>query len=270
MLGREAAEKELAANREPNLVDRKISSVKELPESLRAIALGLLTRDTEGKELPYMMTGRIKHGTFESLIKLDKHERLVILTWLFPHFSYQVESGLELLKTYPYQDSYQKKSFRAPKYPEYTNPLRKRWLECIIRETNYYDRDLLWFAERAAYLGYAQNELGVLFAAAIDRADEVGDEVYDILLDSARGEHAIGKMGRHVTTALLMSSRPEGWEFVEKLLLAAQRQEGLRQIILETVDIAHPEAFRRMLSLLVEQNMTRFSSVLRAMGVWLG
>jgi len=37
-------------------------------------------------------------------------------------------------------------------------------------------------------------------------------------------------MGRHVTRALLTASRPDGWEFVEKLLLAAQREDGLRQM----------------------------------------
>ena len=34
----------------------------------------------------------------------------------------------------------------------------------------------------------------------------------------------------------------EGWEFTQRLLLAAQRQEGLRQSILESVDEAHPVA----------------------------
>jgi len=43
-------------------------------------------------------------------------------------------------------------------------------------------------------------------------------------------------MGRHVTRSLLLANRPEGWEFVEKLLVAAQRQEGLHQTILECVD----------------------------------
>src|SRR5262249_1534328 len=56
----------------------------------------------------------------------------------------------------------------------------------------------------------------------------------------------------------------------EKLLLAAQRQEGLRQVILETIDEAHPDAFRRMLRLILEHNLVRFSSVVRAVDVWFG
>ena len=40
-------------------------------------------------------------------------------------------------------------------------------------------------------------------------------------------------MGRHVTRGLLSASNTQGWQFIENLLLAAQRQEGLRQVILE-------------------------------------
>jgi len=57
---------------------------------------------------------------------------------------------------------------------------------------------------------------------------------------------------------------------MEKFLLAAQRQEGLRQVILETVDEAHPDAFRRMLRLILDNELLRFSATLRAMDVWFG
>jgi hypothetical protein len=77
-------------------------------------------------------------------------------------------------------------------------------------------------------------------------------------------------MGRHVVRALLTAGRPEGWELIEKYLLAAQRQEGLRQVVLEAVDEAHPEAFRRMVRLILDHGLARFSSVARAVNVWFG
>src|SRR3712207_9483814 len=77
-------------------------------------------------------------------------------------------------------------------------------------------------------------------------------------------------MGRHVSAALLGSEREDGWELVERLLLAAQRQEGLRQAVLEGVDEAHPQAFRRMLALILEHGLTRFSATVRALDVWFG
>jgi hypothetical protein len=57
---------------------------------------------------------------------------------------------------------------------------------------------------------------------------------------------------------------------MERLLLAAQREEGLRQSILECVDEAHPEAFRRMLRLILDHNLARFSATVRAFDTWLG
>ncbi|BCX04301.1 MAG: hypothetical protein KatS3mg053_2239 [Candidatus Roseilinea sp.] len=77
-------------------------------------------------------------------------------------------------------------------------------------------------------------------------------------------------MGRHVTRGLLASSNPEGWACIEQLLLAAQRQEGLRQVILESVDECHPDAFKRMLRLILDHKLIRFSATLRAFHVWLG
>src|SRR5262249_12460286 len=140
---------------------------------------------------------------------------------------------------------------------------RQRWLLDLSLKMGMFDQDLTWFATWSAYLNWDLNSLGILFAAAIDSGSREGREIFDILVSSARGEHEIGAMGRHVTRALLVASRPDGWEFIEKLLLAAQRQEGLRQTILESVDEAHPDAFRRMLRLVLEHDLTRFSATVR-------
>src|SRR5690606_18665592 len=57
---------------------------------------------------------------------------------------------------------------------------------------------------------------------------------------------------------------------VVDLLLAAQRQEGLRQEILEAAPHAHPEAFGRLLSVILAEDLIRFSAVARSVDVWLG
>jgi hypothetical protein len=85
-----------------------------------------------------------------------------------------------------------------------------------------------------------------------------------------KGEHEVGQMGGHVVAALLMSARVEGWEFIEKLLLAAQREEGLRQTILEFIDESHPDVFPRFLRVILEHDLVRFSAAVRAVDVWFG
>jgi hypothetical protein len=148
---------------------------------------------------------------------------------------------------------------------------RRHWFQQLISVVDGYDQDLEWFAAWTPYLHYyAADTLGILFAAAINQNDALGQTIFDSLLASANGNHEIGAMGRHVTRALLIANREDGWDFIERLLLAAQRQEGLRQTILETIDEAHPIAFRRMVRLIVEHNLTRFSATIRALDVWFG
>ena len=140
-----------------------------------------------------------------------------------------------------------------------------------LNVTEYQEMPVEWFAKWAAYLGaYQADTFGTLFAFAIDTKTPEGDAVFDILMETARGTHEIGAMGRHVTRGLLSASRPDGWELMEKTLLAAQRQEGLRQSILEVIDEAHPQAFRRMLRIVRENDLFRFSATIRAADVWFG
>jgi len=59
-------------------------------------------------------------------------------------------------------------------------------------------------------------------------------------------------------------------EMAGKLLLAAQRQEGLRQQICETIDGGTQENFNYMFKIIYDNDLIRFSSVKRALGIWTG
>ena len=191
---------------------------------------------------------------------------------LLPHLAPSVDAALAALARRPYQDGLTRKPFRCPASPATLADTRGRWLLNATILVGEYDADVRWVAERAAHLAgwWGGADIGWLLAGAMDVGDATATEVQDILTASALGEHATGQMGRHVTQALMSCGRPQAWEFVEKLLLAAQRQEGLRQAILEGVDEAHPQAFRRMLRLILDENLSRFSSVVRAADTWFG
>jgi hypothetical protein len=146
-------------------------------------------------------------------------------------------------------------------------------LRRLIGQVGPFDRDPVWLAAWGNYLApqaCTDPAVGPLLAAAIDGGGPTGDRVLQTLIEVGNGEHPVGVMGRHVVTALLRADRPDGWEYVERLLLAAQRQEGLRQVILEAIDEARPAAFDRMLTLIAEHNLVRFAATVRAVGVWLG
>jgi hypothetical protein len=260
--------------------------IRKLPKKLSGIAFGLLSLDAEGKPAPAANSRTLHYNAdsnkllqdgFAAYEKLSNKERSSLLKTFFPQMADAVDRTWELLKSAPYQFGYERKAYRAPHHPEATAERRQLWLQAMLRMAEQYRDEALeptWLVTWAPYLtkGYYGHagDIGLLAAAILNGGGRLGDELFEILRQSAQNEQEIGGMGTHVVRALLVASREDGWELMEKMLLAAQRQEGLRQSILEAVDLAHPRAFRRMLKVIVDQNLVRFSAVLQAMDVWLG
>lgn len=284
MLSREQAQAQLKQAQNNMYAKEREAAIAKLPRGLRAIAepLHAAERTTRFQSLfrsyiPWEHNQKISESEVKARAALvHAVQRLEALKptdleklyyAFFPKFGRQVAAVWELQKSQPY---HYHQPFRVPQQPKVTFESRVHWFYQLLTITQSYDRDVAWFAAWTPYLGYGAQVLAPVFAAAMNRKDAEGQEVFDILTASAKGEHEIGAMGHHVVAALLMSSRLEAWSFIENLLLAAQRQEGLRQSILETVHRAHPEAFRRILRVILDNDLTRFSAVTRALDVWLG
>ncbi len=250
------------------------AGVAQLPEAPRTVCYGLTGRNKDGRILTGLDLNRYQIGqdALTQLVAFDAPDRMAVFMAFFPTLAPHVEAAWQFHNKLPYQSGYSRKPFRASSHPLRADAARAAWFQRLAAVTQSYEgQSLAWFAAWAPYIAsYHGDALGILLAAAVDKRDAVGDEVFEILLASARGEHETGMMGRHVSRALLAADRPEGWEFMEKFLLAAQRQEGLRQVILEAVDEAHPQAFRRMLKVIRENDLIRFSATIRAVDVWLG
>lgn len=271
MLTAEQARKTLEGLHHEDWFERRRSAARKLPPRLRGIAEYLLGPDPDDpSDNDEQATAEAHAG--KQLDALPTGERVKVFAALFPGLGPQVDAGWELGKRLPYQGHMGRKAFRAPSDLAATRERRLQWVSTLLRVVGGYEQDIRWLAAWAPHLSHygGAETVGVLLAATIDRGGADGDAVFEILCDSARGEHEVGAMGRHVTRALLAASRPEGWEFIERMLLAAQRQEGLRQTILESIDEAHPEAFRRMLRLIREHDLARFSATVRALDVWFG
>lgn len=206
------------------------------------------------------------------LSRLGRRGRRLAFAAVLPGLGGPLADVYERAGALTYQPDYDRRPFRAPNNPALA---QQRVLLSLVRtapELVALDPDPVWLARWAGHLGAASwaissQLVGWLLASAIDDGDE---EVYELLIASIDGSDDVATMGRHVPIALLGAGRPDGWTRVEQLLLAAQRQEGLRQSILEVVDEAHPDAFRRMLALVLDNRLLRFSSVARAVGVWFG
>jgi hypothetical protein len=267
MLSKEQAEKALKAAELPEGEGPKRLALRvaQLPEPVRTLALTVMQRDEHGNAMNHNWQ-KINQARTQ-FTKLEAGLQDALMDAWFPQFVPLVRAAAR--RSRPYLGSYQARPFRLPDAGP-NAPLDETgffWLERLRSLTENRDQPLHWYVEHAAYLGYGSDEFAPLFAAAIDAGDS---HVLEVLIASGKNEHPIGMMGDHVPTALLMASQPKGWEFIEKLLLAAQRQEGLRQSIFTAMLKAHPTAFKRMLHLILDHDLIRFSSSVQALQNMMG
>lgn len=101
---------------------------------------------------------------------------------------------------------------------------------------------------------------------AINRRDR---NVTDIIREMILGDNNV-LLSRDVIQAVLRSSDEELKDLLMKLLLAASRQEGLRQAILESADAGSAETLRKVMQVCADNDLYRFSSAARALYTWTG
>jgi HEAT repeat protein len=272
MISQEEAQERLKSFHNPEHESEQLARLQKLSSKLSRLGQILIQAGPEWEKLQKQ---GVRGAWYESHPDLTFHllsasEKSSLFAALFPGIASYLEDAWNLFDLLPYQASYQRRPFRNPK--DTTLEARVAWLQRLPHALRGYEhQDITWLAAWASHMGYWGSEtLGYLFAAAIAKKDKTGDEIFNILVASANGTHETGIMGRHVVRALLCSPSAKGWEYIERMLLAAQREEGLRQVILEAIDEAHPQAFRRILRLVVDQNLTRFSAAIRACSVWFG
>ena len=94
----------------------------------------------------------------------------------------------------------------------------------------------------------------------------VEEAVESILFD----EHQSSFFGHPFIRGIFKSSNRRMHDALGKLLIAAARQEGLRQAIVENIDHGNLDAQLNMMKLIQEHRLTRFSSVIRAVDTWMG
>lgn len=107
----------------------------------------------------------------------------------------------------------------------------------------------------------------LIYAAEIDRGNE---KVIAALKDLILSENNTAYLDREMILGILRSDREELHTLLGDLLLAARLQEGLRQTICETMDHGTKAAFLRLLKVIEDHDLIRYSSVRRAVATWIG
>lgn len=177
----------------------------------------------------------------------------------------------ESMNDLPYQTGYERRAFRnSPGIKHLQHKLDI--LGNIYSSGNGNGFSHLTIREQIQYSAYCHIIThAYVFAAAIDNTEANEKDQLDVLVyDIIQGEDDIGGVSRPLIKALLLSKHPRNWKLVGGLLLAAQRQEGLRQSILECLDETQLGAMQYMIKLILEHELMRFSSVVRAVDTWFG
>jgi hypothetical protein len=195
----------------------------------------------------------------------DEHYEL--LKYLFGNkFARLIRKAWTIKREMPYQTDMQRRSFRSKRAAE--EYYLANQINLIIEFNQDYDYDLTL----EEYIIYSNDiefngSLSYIIAAAIELEY---DGILELLLDIIYGRHDVGKVSRPIIKGMLLSANQEAWVAIEKLLLSAQRQEGLRQTILECLDETSIGAMKHMIKVIIDNKLTRFSSVVRALDVWAG
>lgn len=100
--------------------------------------------------------------------------------------------------------------------------------------------------------------------------DSGNAELEEVLMDIMFGESAQTRLTTNILRGIYMSSNTRLHEAVGKLLVAAKLQEGLRQAICENMDYGTAGAFMTLFHVIKENDLLRFSSVMRAVATWTG
>ena len=176
-----------------------------------------------------------------------------------------VQRVWDSLLAYPYQRWWGRRPFRSENPADYTEVQLSKM--CTLH--HYYSSGVgvLPIAEQFQYVVYNEDDVEAFFALLLD---EKPDAYYELFKDIFSSEHEIGGVCPVLIKAALITNDTRYRTLVEQLLLAAQLQEGLRQMILESLDETSLASLQHFIGVILEHNLTRFSSVVRAVDVWFG
>lgn len=256
----------------------KLFSKNKLKKEVAEFGLHLLKLKDNYNSI-YVSLGSKELKEFEKWIKEDLWDDSNYYDLLIYFFDVDkakcVKEAWNRLPQKMYQNGYARRSFRAPNNKRYLLVNQINFLRSIIaaphlyshqNSTTYYN---LSFEEQIRYDTEVTNSPNqfMLWSAAIDLGDEKLFQLFEAIIFNT---DSIGKVSRNGIKALLNSDKKVCWELVEKLLLAAQRQEGLRQTVMEALDETSVGALEFMIKVIVDNKLTRFSSVVRAIDTWTG
>ncbi|MCL2055352.1 MAG: DUF4132 domain-containing protein [Oscillospiraceae bacterium] len=174
----------------------------------------------------------------------------------------RIRAECELLMEFPYSASLYRPSYRSCRARDYADI----FFETIHNALQFISYGLTAeqaFLEFKHYYRALDNRAAILLRQ--------GDKkIYEIVEEAIFGENSNVQLSHWLISAVVKSGESRALEMLGKLLLAAKGQEGVRQAIAEKCDQGTLSSHIYFIKLILENDLCRFSSVMRAFATWSG
>jgi hypothetical protein len=167
---------------------------------------------------------------------------------------------------YTYPAGYLRRSYRTNQSTMvYLEGNIEKLKEAIYLSAIGFSLDKYFVDNKAKY-----EEIEVISDMISVELDKNNRTVIEKLREIIYGENNTAVVTRSIIKGMLKSRNEEAHKMIGELLLAAKLQEGLRQSIVESMDEGSREGFIYLLKLIIDNNLSRFSSIVRAFDTWTG
>ncbi|HEY2495050.1 MAG TPA: DUF4132 domain-containing protein [Paenibacillus sp.] len=214
------------------------------------------------QEILYSLAGGNNEVLFEPLVKVMRKLTNVYTGEIFDYITTHATE-------YPYGKGYVRRPFRTSERSAHIG-------QVISKMSSLLSMDCHEFAI-IDYLTLEDYPLKNNYQLAQTISDVIAfeldcnnTEVITALKEIVYGDNQTALLTHGMIKGIFMSHHAELYVMLGELLAAARLQEGLRQSIVERMDEGTLEANLYMLKVIIDQGFIRYSSVVRALGVWTG
>ncbi|SET43918.1 DUF4132 domain-containing protein [Thorsellia anophelis] len=276
---------------EPSDYPEELAPLRDIPKPIFEIFVIILSTPLhyyayDKKQSRYFITLQYKLYTLMQEKFWTDEDIEQVFSWLLGDKSItkHLLQAVDSIQKMPYQLNYERRSYRNPsnKFTVLQRQmlflrsfLNHYWLEGRVQKNT--EQEKITSVQRILFKPldlielitnqYNYSFLANFIAVGID-TDMPG--LFPLIESIVNNQHPSAKIKVDLIRGLLLSERPKSWKLVEQLVLVAGRQEGLRQIVFESLDECHPNAISYFLNVIHEHKLERFSAVVRAMCVWCG
>uniref|UniRef100_UPI00406D1463 DUF5724 domain-containing protein n=1 Tax=Paenibacillus sp. FSL R7-0345 TaxID=2954535 RepID=UPI00406D1463 len=211
------------------------------------------------------LAGDAQQSLFEPLVR-------AVRKLFSPYTADVMQYIVEHCTEYPYSKGYARRPFRSGNPELHVTTILSKMGSLILMDRE--GLPLSSYMQNVEVLGadYSRKHrislvLSDAIAYELDRPD--GD-MLEIIRDIVYGDNQGALLSYEIIKGVFMSHRQEAAAMMGELLIAARLQEGLRQSLVERMDEGTLANNLYMLQVIIENDFIRYSSVVRALGVWTG